>query len=109
MRLTSLPLHRPLQFLVSHRAELVEALRKQRCPFINLPDYSERQWREGMTAAKMALCRWLDPFIVARVEFLEWTPDNRLGHPRLAGIRSDKDARELLQEEHTVSVVRVKI
>ena len=51
-----------------------------------------------MTAAKMALCGWLDPFIVARIEFLEWTPDNRLRHPRFAGLRSDKDACEVVRE-----------
>jgi ATP-dependent DNA ligase len=43
----------------------------------------------------MAVCRWLEPFIVARIEFLEWTPDNRLRRSRLADIRSDKDAREV--------------
>jgi hypothetical protein len=29
------------------------------------------RWREGLTAAKMAVCRWRHPFIVAQVEFLE--------------------------------------
>jgi ATP-dependent DNA ligase len=47
----------------------------------------------------MDLCRWLDPFLVARIEFLEWTPDERLRHPRFAGIRSDKDAREVTRED----------
>jgi len=51
-----------------------------------------------MAAAKIALCRWLDPFIVARIEFLEWTAENRLRHPRFAGIRSDKVAREIVRE-----------
>ena len=27
-----------------------------------------------------------------------WTADNRLRHPRFAGIRSDKDAREVTRE-----------
>jgi hypothetical protein len=26
---------------------------------------------------------------------LEWTPDNRLRHPRFVGVRSDKDARHV--------------
>jgi ATP-dependent DNA ligase len=43
-------------------------------------------------------CVPLDPFLVARIEFLEWTPDNRLRHPRFAGIRSDKDAWEVVRE-----------
>jgi DNA ligase D-like protein (predicted ligase) len=49
-----------------------EQLRIPRCPFSNLPDRTEGRWREGLTAAKMAMCCWLDPFIVARIEFLEW-------------------------------------
>jgi DNA ligase D-like protein (predicted ligase) len=71
-------------------------LRTARCPFTNLPDRAEGRWSEGLTAAKMATCRWLDPFIVARIEFLEWTLDKRLRHPRFAGIRSDQDALEVV-------------
>jgi bifunctional non-homologous end joining protein LigD len=80
-----------------------DAMRIQRCPFANLPDRGEGRWGEGLTAAKMALCRWLNPFIVARIEFLEWTPDNRLRHPRFTGIRSDKDARDVVRERERVS------
>jgi ATP-dependent DNA ligase len=75
-----------------------DELRTARCPFTNLPDRAEGCWGEGLTVAKMQKCRWLDPFIVARIEFLEWTPDNRLRHPRFAGIRSDKDARDIVRE-----------
>ena len=46
----------------------------------------------------MEMCRWLDPVLVARIEFLEWTPEHRLRHPRFAGIRSDKDAGEVVRE-----------
>jgi bifunctional non-homologous end joining protein LigD len=46
----------------------------------------------------MDMCRWLDPFLVARIEFLEWTRDNRLRHARFAGIRSDKDARDVTRD-----------
>jgi bifunctional non-homologous end joining protein LigD len=77
----------------------LEELQISRCPFVNLPDRTEGRWGEGMTAAKMQACHWLEPFLVARIEFLEWTPDNRLRHPRFAGIRSDKDAREVVREE----------
>jgi bifunctional non-homologous end joining protein LigD len=38
------------------------------------------------------------PVLLARIEFLHWTPENRLRHPRFAGIRSDKDAREIVGE-----------
>ena len=76
-----------------------EELHKLRCPFANLPEPTEGRWGEGLAAAKMAMCRWLEPFVVARIEFLEWTPDNRLHHPRFAGIRADKDARKVVMED----------
>ena len=73
----------------------LEELQIARCPFSNLPERSEGHWGDGLTAAKMEMCRWLHPLLVARIEFLEWTPDRRLRHARLGGIRSDKDAREV--------------
>jgi DNA ligase D-like protein (predicted ligase) len=76
----------------------LEELQVPRCPFINLPEANEGQWRDGLTAAKMDICRWLDPFLVARIEFLEWTRDNRLRHAHFAGIRSDKDARDVTRD-----------
>jgi ATP-dependent DNA ligase len=76
----------------------LEGLRVSRCPFANLPERTDGRWGEGLTAAKMAACCWLNPFIVARIEFLEWTPEHRLRHPRFAGIRSDKDARDVVRE-----------
>jgi ATP-dependent DNA ligase len=75
-----------------------EELQIARSPFVNLPDRGEGRWGEGLMVAKMTACRWLDPFLVARVEFLGWTPENRLRHPRFAGIRSDKDAPEVVRE-----------
>jgi hypothetical protein len=60
-----------------------EELRMSRCPFGNLPDRTERRWGEGLTAAKMAACRWLDPSVVARIEFLELTPEESIASPTL--------------------------
>jgi hypothetical protein len=76
----------------------LQTLGSKRCPVANLPDGWEGRWGEGLTTAKMLICSWLEPFLVARIEFLEWTPDNRLRHPRFAGIRADKDARDVLRE-----------
>jgi ATP-dependent DNA ligase len=87
----------PSQFrrvLVPH----LEGLRISRCPFANLPETTEGRWDEGLTAAEMAACCWLYPFIVARIEFLEWTPENRFRHPRFARFRSDKDASDMIRE-----------
>jgi hypothetical protein len=33
-----------------------------------------------------------------RIEFLEWTPDERLRHPRFVGIRSDNDPGDEVRE-----------
>jgi len=76
-----------------------EQLQIARCPFVNLPERTEGRWGEGLTAAKMAACRWLAPFLVARIEFLEWTSENRLRHPRFVGFRSDQHARDIVREE----------
>jgi hypothetical protein len=67
-------------------------------PFGNLPDRTEGALGRGSYLPKMDKSRWLDPFIVARIELLEWTPENRLRHARFAGLRGDKDAREVVRE-----------
>ena len=50
---------------------------------------------EMVLPPRMDMCRWLHPFLVARIEFLEWSPDHRLRHARFGGIRSDKEARDV--------------
>jgi bifunctional non-homologous end joining protein LigD len=42
---------------------------------------------------------WLDPKLVAQVEFTEWTRDGRLRHPSFQGLRQDKPAREVRREQ----------
>ena len=42
---------------------------------------------------------WVKPQIVVQVAFIEWTPDNKLRHPRLLGLRPDKAAREVIRED----------
>jgi len=46
------------------------------CPFANLPEAKSGRWGAGLTAAKMADCRWIKPTLVGQFEFLEWTADN---------------------------------
>jgi bifunctional non-homologous end joining protein LigD len=76
----------------------LQPLEIPRCPFVNLPETRSGRWGEGLTKAKMADCRWLKPIVVAQVEFLEWTEDNHLRHPRFVGVRDDKPAREVRRE-----------
>jgi ATP-dependent DNA ligase len=42
---------------------------------------------------------WVRPEIVVQVAFLEWTGHGKLRHPRLLGVRFDKDAREVVREQ----------
>ena len=41
---------------------------------------------------------WVRPEIVVQVAFLEWTGHGKLRHPRLLGVRFDKDARQVVRE-----------
>lgn len=41
---------------------------------------------------------WVKPQIVVQVSFIEWTVHDKLRHPRLLGIRTDKTAREVVRE-----------
>jgi bifunctional non-homologous end joining protein LigD len=41
---------------------------------------------------------WVKPQIVVQVAFIEWTVHDKLRHPRLLGIRTDKRAREVVRE-----------
>jgi len=41
---------------------------------------------------------WARPEIVVQVAFIEWTVNGKLRHPRLLGVRFDKDARDVVRE-----------
>jgi DNA ligase D-like protein (predicted ligase) len=41
---------------------------------------------------------WVKPQVVVQVAFIEWTVHDKLRHPRLLGIRTDKAAREVVRE-----------
>ena len=41
---------------------------------------------------------WVKPEVVVQVAFIEWTPYDKLRHPRLLGVREDKVAREVVRE-----------
>lgn len=74
---------------------MLRGLKSGECPFANLPEAHSGRWGQGLTAAKMAECRWLQPELVAEFEFVEWTPDNHLRHAAFVALRDGKDAREV--------------
>ena len=68
------------------------------CPFANLPETKSGRWGAGLTAKKMAECRWLKPVLVGQFEFVEWTADEHLRHTRFVALRDDKDAKKVRRE-----------
>jgi bifunctional non-homologous end joining protein LigD len=73
-------------------------LETSRCPFVNLPEARRGRCDYSLTREEMENCRWLKPRLVAQIEFTEWTPDGHLRHSSFAGLRDDKDAREIVRE-----------
>lgn len=41
---------------------------------------------------------WVAPELVAQIGFTEWTTDGKLRHPRYNGLRTDKQARDVVRE-----------
>jgi ATP-dependent DNA ligase len=42
---------------------------------------------------------WVRPEVVVQVAFTEWTVHGKLRHPRLLGVRADKQARDVVREK----------
>jgi bifunctional non-homologous end joining protein LigD len=49
---------------------------------------------------------WVEPKLVAEVEFVEWTHDGRLRAPAYKGLREDKEATEVRREEAMPTEIR---
>ena len=65
---------------------------------MNLPERAEGRWGEGLTEEDVKQCRWLKPRLVASVEFVEWTPENQLRHPKFVALRDDRYATQIVRE-----------
>lgn len=72
------------RLLIELRAQL-DALETAVCPFTR-----------GVALPRKA--HWVEPSIVVQVAFIEWTDHNKLRHPRLLGVRTDKRAHEVVRE-----------
>ena len=64
-------------------------LERDRSPFADL---NERH-PDGRGA------QWIEPRLVAQVEFSNWTEDNRMRHPSYQGLREDKPAKSVTREK----------
>jgi DNA ligase D-like protein (predicted ligase) len=88
-------------FTPAARTELfkkIKPLEIKECPFANLPEKNAGRWGAGLTAAKMAECRWLKPMLVGQFEYVEWTSDAHLRHSRFMALRDDKKAKDVRRE-----------
>ncbi len=88
-------------FTPASRVELFKKLRPleiKEGPFVNLPEATSGHWGAGLTAKKMADCRWLQPRLVGQFEFVEWADVNHLRHTKFVGLREDKQASEVRRE-----------
>jgi bifunctional non-homologous end joining protein LigD len=68
------------------------------CPFANLPEPKNARRGMALTAEAMKQCRWLEPKLVAQVEFTDWTDADHLRHARFVALRDDKDPTEVTRE-----------
>jgi hypothetical protein len=68
------------------------------CPFVSLPEKSRGRWGTGITPAVMPRCQWVRPVLIAQVKFTEWTHDDRLRRPVFLGLRTDKEAKDVVRE-----------
>jgi hypothetical protein len=58
-----------------------------------LPEATAGRWGQGLTAAKMKECVWVEPETVGQFEFLEWTGASHVRHIKFVGLRHDKDKK----------------
>jgi bifunctional non-homologous end joining protein LigD len=46
----------------------------------------------------MKHCQWVKPALVAQIKFTEWTHDDQLRQPVFLGLRTDKEAKDVVRE-----------
>jgi bifunctional non-homologous end joining protein LigD len=88
-------------FVPASRRRLLEAfkgLETAVCPFANLPEPKSARRGRALTREEMRKCEWLQPKLVAQIEFTDWTEDDHLRHSRFVGLRRDKRALDVRRE-----------
>ncbi len=76
----------------------LKGLRRDTCPFVNLPEKKGARRGDALTKEKMQECRWLTPNLVCQVGFVEWTDAGHLRHAKFIAMRDDKPARDVVRE-----------
>lgn len=65
----------------------LKSIERPRSPFAKTPG-----------GGKLKTATWVEPRLVAEVEFSEWTGDGRVRHPSFKGLREDKDPTSIVKE-----------
>jgi bifunctional non-homologous end joining protein LigD len=76
---------------------LLRPLKRDKSPFREVPK---------MPKVRKGDVIWVEPKLVAQVEFVEWTHDGRLRAPAYKGLREDKGAEEVRREEPITDVLK---
>lgn len=87
------------QKLLKSLFDRFQKLRRDDCPFDNLPEKKASRWGRALTVAEMRRCTWIEPKLVCQIRFAEWTRDDHLRQPAFLGLREDKDAKEVVREK----------
>ena len=77
--------------------EKLKPLERKTPPFKNVPK---------MPRVRKGDVIWVEPKLVAEVEFVEWTHDGHLRAPSYKGLREDKEATEVRREEPMATEIR---
>jgi bifunctional non-homologous end joining protein LigD len=75
---------------------LLQQMHTDKSPFADLPE--KRRTLYSLTRDEMQNCQWLEPHLVAQIEFTEGTPDGHLRDARFAGLRIDKEPERIVRE-----------
>lgn len=59
----------------------------------------ERKTTAFKTPPKLQAVHWVSPQLVAQIKFSEWTDSGSLRHPVFVGLRTDKDAKDVVREK----------
>lgn len=73
-------------------------LRREKCPFDDLPQARKPRFGKGMGPTEMKSVTWLKPSLVAQIRFAEWTDEGLLRQPVFLGLRSDKAPKAVRRE-----------
>jgi bifunctional non-homologous end joining protein LigD len=79
-----------------------------KCPFRIVPDYNKpSRFRPDPPKADVT---WVKPSVVCEISYRELTRDGSIRHPSFKGLRTDKNAKDVIREKpvHTKDIIHEK-